>query len=239
MQSLGASPVAQMVKNLPAVQETRLQSLWWEEPLEEEKATHSSILAWRILWTLEPGRLQSLGVTKSWTRWHTCSLWNKQTHKHFINAQGWDNGKPGGGKHRSVSYLGLPCTSSCQGSNSYFSPPSLNREKCFQVAWTKRRKHRKICVPLCTGRSAWCSDNHSVWWWLLRCHSFPNIPTRPIVKRPKSHISIQSSNCPLQMTHETGLPAICQRGWSKDDRFQPANRSWNSSWMFLIWVASS
>ena len=56
-----ASPVAQMVKNLPAKQETWVQSLGWEDPLEKEMATHSSILAWRIPWTEEPGRLQSMG----------------------------------------------------------------------------------------------------------------------------------------------------------------------------------
>ena len=50
-----------MVKNLPAMQETGVQSLGWEDPLEEGIATHSSILAWRILWTEEPGGLQSLG----------------------------------------------------------------------------------------------------------------------------------------------------------------------------------
>ena len=50
-----------MVKNLPAMQETGVQSLGWEDPLEEGIATHSSILAWRILWTEEPGGLQSMG----------------------------------------------------------------------------------------------------------------------------------------------------------------------------------
>jgi len=53
----GASLVAQMVKNLPAMQETRVQSLGGEDPLEKGMATHSSILAWRIPWTEEPGRL--------------------------------------------------------------------------------------------------------------------------------------------------------------------------------------
>ena len=48
----GASLVAQTVKNLPAMQETWVQSLDWEDPLEKEKATHSSILAWRISWTV-------------------------------------------------------------------------------------------------------------------------------------------------------------------------------------------
>ena len=55
-----ASLVAQMVKNLPAMQETRVWSLGQEEPLETEMATHPSIIAWRIPWTEEPGGLQSL-----------------------------------------------------------------------------------------------------------------------------------------------------------------------------------
>ena len=58
---LGASLVAQTVKNLPAMWETWVQSLGWEDPLEEGMATHSSILAWRIPWTEEPGGLQSMG----------------------------------------------------------------------------------------------------------------------------------------------------------------------------------
>ena len=53
--------MAQTVKNLPAMQETRVQSLSREDPLEKGMATHSSILAWRIPWTEEPGGLQSLG----------------------------------------------------------------------------------------------------------------------------------------------------------------------------------
>ena len=55
---LWASLVAQTVKNLPAMQEIWLQSLGREDPLEEEMATHSSILAWEIPWTEEPGRVQ-------------------------------------------------------------------------------------------------------------------------------------------------------------------------------------
>ena len=53
--------VAQMVKNLPAVQETWVQSLGWEDSLEKEIATHSSILVWEIPWTEEPGGLQFMG----------------------------------------------------------------------------------------------------------------------------------------------------------------------------------
>ena len=59
---LRASVVAQMVKNLPTMQETWVRSLGWEDPVEKETATHSSILAWRIPWTEEPGGLQSLGL---------------------------------------------------------------------------------------------------------------------------------------------------------------------------------
>ena len=53
--------MAQMVKNLPARQGTQVGSLGWEDPLEKEMATHTSILAWRIPWTEEPGGLQSMG----------------------------------------------------------------------------------------------------------------------------------------------------------------------------------
>ena len=58
---LWASLVAQLVKNLPAMQETWVRPLGWEDPLEKEMATHSNILAWRIPWTEETSRLQSLG----------------------------------------------------------------------------------------------------------------------------------------------------------------------------------
>ena len=59
--SQGNSLVAQLVKNLPAVQETQVWSLGREDPLEKELAIHSSILAWRIPWTEEPGGLLSMG----------------------------------------------------------------------------------------------------------------------------------------------------------------------------------
>ena len=55
------SLVAQMVKRLPAVRETEVRSLGWEDPLEKEMATHSSTLAWKIPWTGEPSGLQSMG----------------------------------------------------------------------------------------------------------------------------------------------------------------------------------
>ena len=62
LKEIWASLVAQLVKNLPAVQETHVRSLGWEDPLEKEVATHSSILAWKISWTEESGGLQSMGL---------------------------------------------------------------------------------------------------------------------------------------------------------------------------------
>ena len=56
--------MAQMVKNLPATWETWVRSLGWEDPLQKEMATHSSILAWRIPWTEKPGGLQSIGFQR-------------------------------------------------------------------------------------------------------------------------------------------------------------------------------
>ena len=56
--------MAQLVKNPPAMQESWVPSLGWEDPLEKEMATHSSILALRILWTEEPGGLQSMGLQR-------------------------------------------------------------------------------------------------------------------------------------------------------------------------------
>ena len=62
---MGASLVAQTVKNLPAMQETWVRSLGQEDPLEKEMATHSSILAWRNPWIEEPGGLQSMGFQRA------------------------------------------------------------------------------------------------------------------------------------------------------------------------------
>ena len=66
-----ASQVTQRLKRLPAIQETWVQSLGWEDSLEKEMATHSSILAWRIPWTEEPGGLQSMGLQRVGHNWAT------------------------------------------------------------------------------------------------------------------------------------------------------------------------
>ena len=81
---LGAMSVAQTVKNLPAMQETQVQSLDWEDSLEKGMVTHSNILAWRIPWTEEPSRLYSpwglkeSHMTEKLT--HMCTHTHKHTH---------------------------------------------------------------------------------------------------------------------------------------------------------------
>ena len=70
--------MAQLVKNLPAVQETQIKSLGQEDSLEKEMATHSSTLAWRIPWTEEPGKLQSMGLQRVGHNYAT----NFNFHKH-------------------------------------------------------------------------------------------------------------------------------------------------------------
>ena len=80
----GASLVAQMVKRLPTMRKTRVRSLSWEDPLEKEMATHSNILAWKIPWTEEPGRLQFMGLQKSRTRL------SNFTNERLTWEKGWD-----------------------------------------------------------------------------------------------------------------------------------------------------
>ena len=93
---VGAAVVAQMVKNLSAMQETQVQALGWEDPLEKGMTTHSSILAWKTPWTEEPGRLHSWGSKESETT-------ERITLSHFHNRgagsckhspfASWENGQ--------------------------------------------------------------------------------------------------------------------------------------------------
>ena len=85
-QSLKESLVAQMVKNLPAMQETQVRSLGQEDPLEEEMATHSGIVAWRIPWTEESDGLQVMGSQRVGHNWVT----NTFTFKQWLASVLWD-----------------------------------------------------------------------------------------------------------------------------------------------------
>ena len=96
-----ASLVAQRLKRLPPMRETRVRSLGWEDPLEKEMATHSSILAWRIPWTEELGRLQSTGLQRVGLDWVTslsyiymCSFVYTHTHTHTHTCM-YSLGEPG------------------------------------------------------------------------------------------------------------------------------------------------
>ena len=75
-----ASLMAQKVKNLPAMQKTQVWTLGWEDPLEKEMVTHSNILAWKIPWMEEPGRLQFMGSQKVRHNW--------ATNTHFLKGLG-------------------------------------------------------------------------------------------------------------------------------------------------------
>ena len=88
LQGIRASLVAQTVKHLPAMRETQVQSLSWEDPLEKEMAAHSSTLAWKIPWTEESGRLQSMGsqrVGHDWATSHLCC----RACKISVSARDW------------------------------------------------------------------------------------------------------------------------------------------------------
>ena len=84
--------MAPMVKSLPAVQETWVRCLGWEDPLGKEMATHSSILAWRIPWTEEPGGLQSMGHKESDTTNRLPNTKVEQNRKNFLRGE---NGRYG------------------------------------------------------------------------------------------------------------------------------------------------
>ena len=78
-----------MVRNLPAMQETWVGSLGWEDPLEEEMATYSSILAWRVPWIEEPGELQSAGSQRVGHDWGTNTTEAQSLPKRVLGSADW------------------------------------------------------------------------------------------------------------------------------------------------------
>ena len=84
-----SSLVVQIVKHLPTMQKTRVQSLGQEDPLEKEMATHSSTLAWKIPWMEEPGGLQSVGSQRVRHDWVTSLHSLQNTHFMYINSWRW------------------------------------------------------------------------------------------------------------------------------------------------------
>ena len=108
-----ASLVAQLVKNPSAMQETQVQSLGGEDPLEKEMATHSSILGWKIPWAEEPGWLQSMGCKES----DTTERLNHHHHTHRHGLSSWDYYSVAG-KHTSKQANKMH-SSSCHGIHVY------------------------------------------------------------------------------------------------------------------------
>jgi len=114
-----ASLVAQLVKNLPAMQETPVRSLGWEDPLEEEMATHSSILAWEIPWTVKPGGLQSMGSqSRTWlSDWTTATnnslSWQTDIYHLVIKALRYIYWVPTVYKALSLNAYGIALVSHC------------------------------------------------------------------------------------------------------------------------------
>ena len=86
---LWTSLVAQMVKHLPTMRETRVQSLGWEDLLEKEMATHSSTLAWKVPWTEKPGNLQSMGSQRVGHNWATSLSLSSYSMHHVKREVGW------------------------------------------------------------------------------------------------------------------------------------------------------
>ena len=88
----GSSSVAQMIKCLPTMWETRVRSLGQEVPLEKEMAIHSSTLAWKIPWMEEPDWLHSMGSQRVGHDWATYVLWRKQQQNHWdATSMQWSN----------------------------------------------------------------------------------------------------------------------------------------------------
>ena len=97
-------PVAQLVKNLPAMQETRVQFLGQEDPLEKEMAIHSNILACRIPWTEKPGGLQFMGH-KEWDTTERLTHTHTHTHTHWLRGGNPEENKPA----QSLASIGYYC----------------------------------------------------------------------------------------------------------------------------------
>ena len=122
-----------MVKNLPAVQQTWVWSLGWEDPMEEGMATHSSVLAWRIPWTEEPGGLQSMGsqrVRHDWSDLAGTQAWT------FCSVQLLGH----------VCLIAAPWTPACQASLSFTITRSLL--KFMSTESLMLSNHLILCQPL-------------------------------------------------------------------------------------------
>ena len=131
------SLVAQRIKRLPAMWETRVRSLGWEDPLEKEMATHSSTLAWRIPWTEEPGRLQSMGSQRVGHDWATSLCQCRRCRRPGFNP--WVGTIPGVGNGNPLVFLPgkIPQTAEPSG------PQSIGSRKSQTWLSTQAQQHHQ------------------------------------------------------------------------------------------------
>ena len=154
--------LAQSVKNLPAMQEPWVRSLGWEDPLEKGMAAHSSILAWRIRWTEEPGGLQSVGSHRVRHDWETdtfttCTLCWTSCESWWVPSTSHKPGNP----HLSSKFSKIPPPRS-----HLFSEPSLRPWWSSSTTW-----HYLILLPnasgfarlVCFSRAPLCNKSTTIW----------------------------------------------------------------------------
>ena len=169
-----------MIKNLPAMQETQVWSQGQEDPLKEEMAAHSIILAWRIPWTEEPGRLLSMGSQRLGHDWATF------TSLHIMCASG-----------SLQKHVGLWDVSSS------FLNQSWHRVKAYQELMERVRKCWKGYASACTnppvGRLI--SSLSELWWMALYFLSFSFIPMIPLCCYRRLHLSLVS---PMELEESDG-----------------------------------
>ena len=142
---------AQTVKKLPAVWETQVQSLGREDPLEKCMATHSSILAWRIPWTEEPGRLQSMGSPRVGHNWATNTFIfragmtgrNWEVGGRWSEDRGWKNGTREESRYSQFMF--------CKGCGIRGEEYEDLKERCgLRICWTSSYK-MQCSQGICSG----------------------------------------------------------------------------------------
>ena len=170
-------PSHSVVKNCLPMQETWVWSLGWEDPLERERATHSSFLAWEITWTEEPGRLQYMELQKSWASWATTQQQGNEITVKPSERQGLDSFQ--GGEHIQAlrGWCLLPPPETCPacfwfGCVLYDKVAVINavlqNENCESFWWTLEAEERVLGTSTFTAswqpwKCSWRGPVQSCW----------------------------------------------------------------------------
>ena len=159
------SLVAQMIKNLPAMLETQVWSLSWEDPLEKGMATHSSILARRIPWTKKPGGLQSLATVLEWLTHKTYTHTHTHTQCNFKCLLKRDTG--GSQSERDVKMLPFLLWGSRKGpwAKGCGKPPEIGETSRWVLSWSFWRKYGPAdTLSMVKGNPFQTLTSRSLWW---------------------------------------------------------------------------